>query len=181
MSPGAHPRPTGGAGRGVWALRGVVVVGLLVALLGGIPEGYQPRAWFAVVVAACAVLSAFRPEHLALPLTLFLVLAWWALTLHAGMPVAVLVAAAGLTAAHVAATLLAYGPPSLPVDPRLALLWSARGVLVWAAALLVWGVARTYSGHGTPALFWLAGLAAALVASVVAGLTVPVRGRAAPE
>ena len=94
------------------------------------------------------------------------------------MPPVVLVVAAALVVAHVAATVLAYGPPTLAVDPRLALLWAARGGLVWLAALVVWGVARTYSGHGTPTLFWLGGLAAALVGSVAAGIAMPVRGEA---
>jgi hypothetical protein len=93
------------------------------------------------------------------------------------MPPAVLVAAGALAAAHIAATVLAYGPPTLAVDPALALLWFGRGALVWLSALVVWVVDRTYTGHGTPMLFWLAGLGAALVGSVVAGVAIPVRGQ----
>ena len=40
---------------------------------------------------------------------------------------------------------------------------------------MVWLVADAFSGRPTPTTFWLAGLAAALVAAVVAGLVVPVR------
>jgi hypothetical protein len=41
---------------------------------------------------------------------------------------------------------------------------------------VVWTVARAYSGHSTPASFWLTGLAAAIGASVVAGMSLPARG-----
>ena len=168
----------GGARRGVWLLRALLVAGVLVAMLAGVPEGHSPPVWVLVLVLAGAPVSALRPEHLSLSITMTVVVVWWTATVHGGMPLGLLVAAAGLMAAHVSATLLAYGPPTLPVDPRLAVLWSARGVLTWVGALLVWGVARTYAGHGTPALFWLGGLTAAVVGSVVAGAALPVR---APE
>lgn len=161
--------------RGVWLLRGIVGGGVVLALLAGVPEGYRPPVLLVLVVLAGAVFSAFRPEHLSLPITMGLTLAWWALELGGEMPVAVLVAAAGLTASHVAAVLLGYGPPALPVEPRLAVLWASRALLAWVASLVVWGVARTYSGHGTPALFWLSGLAATLVGAVLVGAAAPVR------
>jgi hypothetical protein len=160
----------------VWVGRAVVLASLLLALLAGGPAGYHPQPFIIVVVGVAALASAFRPDHLIVSLTMAFIVVWWARDLHSQMPAVVLVVAAALVVAHVAATLLAYGPPTLPVDPRLAMLWSARGSLVWLAALLVWGVARTYSGHGTPTLFWLGGLAAALVGSVAAGFAMPVRG-----
>jgi hypothetical protein len=165
-----------GAVPSVWVLRGILVAAVVLALLAGVPDGYTPPAILLVLVVAGAVLAAFRPEHLSLSITLGLIVAWWALQLRTEMPVAVLVAAAGLAVAHVTATLLAYGPPSLRVDPVLALLWAIRGATTWTAALAVWVVARAYTGHGSPALFWLAGLSAALVGAVVAGLTAPLRG-----
>lgn len=164
-----------GAQPSVWVARVTLVVGVLVGLLAGVPEGYDPPAVLLVVVALAAVLAAFRPEHLVLTLTLGVLVVWWTLQVHAAMPVAVLVAAAGLTLAHVMATVLAYGPPSLPVDQRVALLWATRGALVWLASLVVWTVARVYAGHATPALFWLTGLAAAVAGSVAAGVAIPVR------
>jgi hypothetical protein len=162
----------------VWVGRAVVFASLLLALLAGVPAGYHPQPFVIGVVGVAALASAFRPDHLIVSLTMALLVVWWARDLHSQMPAVVLVVAAALVVAHVAATVLAYGPPTLPVDPRLAMLWSARGSLVWLAALLVWGVARTYSGHGTPTLFWLGGLAAALVGSVAAGIAMPVRGEA---
>jgi ABC-type dipeptide/oligopeptide/nickel transport system permease subunit len=163
----------------VWVGRAVVLVSLLLALLAGVPAGYHPHLFVVVVIGLAALVSAFRPDHLVVSLTMAFLVVWWARDLHGEMPAVVLVVAGALVVAHVAATVLAYGPPTLPVDPRLALLWTARGALVWLTALLVWGVARTYSGHGTPTLFWLGGLGAALVGSVAAGIAMPVRGETA--
>jgi hypothetical protein len=161
----------------VWALRGVVAAGLLLALLAGIPEGYVPSIFVVVLVVIGVLVSATRPEQLALSITMGIVVVWWALHLHSAMPVGALVAAAALIAAHVAATLLGYGPPTLALDPQLGLLWATRAALTWTAALAVWVVARTYSGHGSPTLFWLAGLTAAVVGAVVAAVAAPIRGK----
>ncbi len=166
-----------GAQRSVWALRATLAVGLIAALLAGVGAGDTPPPVVVVVVVLGAVLSAFRPERLSLPITMGLVLVWWALELHGHVPALVLVVAACLLASHVAAVLLAYGPPTLPLDPGLGLLWLARGSLAWLAALVVWVVARAYTGHGTPTLFWLSGLAAAVLGAVVAGATTPLRGQ----
>jgi hypothetical protein len=86
------------------------------------------------------------------------------------------VAAAGLVLAHVSCTLLAYGPPSMPVPGLLVRVWVMRGFLVWLTAPAIWLVARVYADRATPTSFWLAGLAAALAGAVVAALAVPERG-----
>lgn len=161
-----------GAQPSVWVLRAVIALGVMVSLLAGVWTGYTPPVALVVVVAMGALLSPFRPEHLSLTITTGLVVFWWALQLRGEVPGSVLVVAAALIATHVAATLLAYGPPVLPVQPELALLWTVRGALAWLAALVVWVVARTYTGHATPSLFWLSGLAAAVIAAVVAGVTI---------
>ena len=161
----------------VWVLRGVLAAATLLALLAGIPEDYTPPTFVVVVVAVGATVSMFRPEHLGLSITSGIVILWWALELRSDMPVAVLVVAAGLIIAHVAATLLAYGPPSLAVDPALVVLWGMRAAMTWTAALAVWVVARAYSGHGSPELFWLAGLAAAGAGAVVGAVVAPLRDK----
>jgi hypothetical protein len=166
-----------GAQPSVWAARGVLLAGTLLAVLGGVPEGYVPPVVLVVFVVVGAVLSAFRPEHLSLAITMSVVVIWWAYVQGSDMPVGVLVGAAGLVAMHTAGVVLAYGPPSLPVAPELALLWTGRAVLTWVASLVVWGVARSYAGHGTPTVFWLTGLGAALVGAVVAGGAAPMRGQ----
>jgi hypothetical protein len=159
----------------VWVLRGVLAAGLVLALVAGIPEGYTPPVLLVGVVVAGALVAAFRPDSLGVSVTMGVVIFWWALQLRSEMPGAVLVSAAGLVVAHVAATLLTYGPVNLQVDPQLALLWAMRGAMTWTAALAVWAVARAYTGHGSPTLFWLAGLAAAVVGAVVAGVAAPLR------
>jgi hypothetical protein len=163
----------------VWLLRLVLVSGLLLALLAGVPEDHTPPVTIVVIVALLGVLSALRPEHLAVSLAMGVVIVWWALQLRSEMPVAVLFVAAGLVVTHVAATLLGYGPPSLEVDPALVLLWTMRGAMTWTAGLLVWAVARAYTGHGSPETYWLTGLGAALVAAVVAAVATPIRGKEA--
>jgi hypothetical protein len=165
-----------GAQPGVWVLRAVTAASVLGALFAGVGVGDTPPVVLVVLVVMGALLSVFRPEHLSLSIILGLVIAWWGLELRGSMPVVVLVVAACLLLAHVGGVLLSYGPPSLPLDRALTLLWVARAGLAWLAALAVWVVARAYSGHGTPALFWLAGLTAAVVGAVVAGAAAPLRG-----
>jgi hypothetical protein len=179
MSSTGSTRMWRGAVPSVWVLRGVVAVGLMLAQLAGMPAGYTPPVALVVVVAALSLASVFRPDHLVVSVTMGIVIVWWALQLRTEMPAAVLVVAAGLVSAHVAATLLAYGPTSLPVDPALAVLWTMRTAMTWTAGLGVWAVARAYEGHGSPVTFWLTGLAAALVGAVVAAVATPIRGKEA--
>jgi hypothetical protein len=161
--------------RSVWVVRAVGMAGLLVALLGGVPEGYTPPVVLVLLVLLGGLLAAFKPEHLAASMTLGVVVLWWGLEVRSEVPVGILVAAAGLVAAHVAGTLLAYGPRFMPIPTELALLWSARGFLVWLAAPVVWVVARAYEGRAVPTSYWLAGLLTALVGAVVAALVSPTR------
>jgi hypothetical protein len=159
----------------VWVLRIIVVLGPLVALYAAAPEGFVPSPFVAAVVLAASVGFAVRPEYFVGSAVLAVVLIWWALVVGSAVPDGTLVAAAALLAAHVAALLLGYGPPEMPVGTDLVLLWVPRGAVVWLAALVVWLTARAYTGHATPALFWQVGLAAALVGAVVAAVVVPTR------
>ena len=156
----------------VWVVRAVVVVGLMVGLLGGLPQGYTPPVPVVLVVLVGGVLAAFRPDHLGVSVTMGTVLVWWAVQLHTQVPLSCLVAAAGLVAAHVACTLLTYGPPFLPIPADLAVVWVVRGFLAWLAAPVVWFVAEVYADQATPTTFWLAGLATALAGAVLAALVV---------
>ena len=160
----------------VWVVRAVVVLGLLLGLLGGVPEGHTPSVAVVAVVLLGGVLAAFRPDHLGVSMTMGIVLVWWAAELHTQVPAGCLLAAAGLVTAHVACTLLGYGPPFMSIPADLAVVWAVRGFLVWLAAPVIWFVARVYADHGIPTSFWLAGLAAALVGALVAATVVPARG-----
>ena len=161
---------------GVWVLRLVIVLGSLLSLYAAAPEGFVPSPFVGAVVLVLAGIFAVRPEHFVGSVALSVVLVWWALHVGSSVPVGALVAAGGLLAAHVAAVLLGYGPPHMQVGPDLVVLWVPRAAVVWLAALVVWLTARAYTGHTTPTLFWLAGLAAALVGAVVAAVVVPTRG-----
>jgi hypothetical protein len=159
----------------VWVLRAVVVGGQMTALYAAAPEGFRPSLFVTVLVLAVSVGFALRPEHFVGSAALVVVLLWWALQVRTALPDGTLVAAGALLSAHLAALLLGYGPATMPVDADLVLLWLPRGAAVWLAALVVWLTARAYTGHATPAAFWLVGLAAALVGAVVAAVVVPTR------
>lgn len=160
----------------VWVVRGLGMLGVLVALFSGVPEGHTPPVAVVVVVLLGGVLAAFRPERLGASVTMGVVVLWWGLQVRTDAPSGILVAAAGLVLAHVAGVLLAYGPAFMAIPADVAALWAVRGLLVWLAAPVVWVVARAYAGHAIPTAYWLTGLATALVAAVVAAVVVPARG-----
>jgi hypothetical protein len=156
----------------VWVLRVVGILGLLLGLLGGVPEGYTPSGAVVAVVLLGGVLAAFRPDDLAASLAMGVVVLWWAVQLDTQVPAGCMVAAAGLVTAHVAGTLLTYGPPFMAVPADLVTVWVLRGFLAWLAAPVVWLVARVYDDRAVPTSFWLAGLATALAGAVLAALVV---------
>jgi hypothetical protein len=160
-----------------WVLRVLAALGPVVALLAGVPQGYTPSTFMVVVVVVGGVLFALAPEHFVGAVVMGLVVLWWATEVGDAIPVSSVVAAAALLTAHVAATLLGLGPSRVVLDPSVVTQWARRALLVWLAALVVWLVADAFSGRPTPTTFWLAGLAAALVGAVVAGLVLPARSQ----
>lgn len=160
---------------GGWALRAVVVLGPPVALLAASPQGFVPPLWLVlVVVLASAVFAAF-PEQYAGNVAMLLVVGWWAVSVRQAMPGGVVVSAAALLAAHVAATVASYGPRKLPPERLVLLRWARRAVLVWLVAPLLWLVVDANRGHTTPASYWVAGLAVALVLAVTVATLYPTR------
>jgi hypothetical protein len=159
----------------VWVLRAVILLGVMTALYAAAPEGFVPSPFVGAVVLVAAVAFALRPENFTGPTAQILVLLWWALVVKAAFPDGTLVAAGALLATHLAAVLLAYGPSQMSVGADLVMVWVPRGAVAWLAALVVWLTARAYTGHAVPGVFWLAGLAAALVGAVVAAVVVPTR------
>lgn len=158
-----------------WVLRVLVALGPVAALLAGVPQGYTPSTFVVVVVAIGGVLFALAPEHFVGAVVMGFVVLWWAADIGGAVPVSSLVAAAALLTSHVSATLLGLGPSRVVLDRSVVASWARRGLLVWPAALVVWLVADAFSGRPTPTTFWLAGLAAALVGAVAAGLVLPAR------
>lgn len=160
----------------VWVLRGVMVLGSLLAVLAPAPQGYTPSVFVVAVVGLTALGWSLAPDHVLGGASLLVVLVWWTTVVGEALPVASVVAAAGMLLAHTAATVLGYGPARTELPGRLLVTWVARAAVVWPAALVIWLVADVYSGHATPTSFWLLGLAAALAGALAAAVWVPVRG-----
>lgn len=151
-------------------LRALVVVGVVGALLATVPAGATPAPWLVVLVLLVSLVFAVFPDSAAGAGAILLVLIWWGVGLRDGLHPAALGAAAGLLLAHVAATVADLGPGTLPLDRRVLVRWSVRGLLVLAAAPLAWGVATLVRDQPAPAGLWLAGLVAALVGLLAANL-----------
>jgi hypothetical protein len=156
--------------RSQWLLRGVIVLGPLVALLATIPAGATPAWWLMLLVAGIASVFAVYPDSPAGTGAYFLVVVWWGLGLRDGLHPAALVAATGLLASHLAATVANYGPSTVALDPAVLRRWTVRGLLVLPAAVLAWVVAEAALDQPEPRFLWATGLAGLLVALVAANL-----------
>ncbi len=132
-------------------LRAALLVLPCAALALALPE--VPH--WAVVggVLVSSVLWARTPDHAVGVVALLLVGGWWAA--HGVVDWRVLVVAVLLLAAHVAATLASYGPPTLAVDRRLARLWVGRGALALVPVPLAWLAVRELDPALAPAGLWL--------------------------
>jgi hypothetical protein len=166
---------TRGLTLGGWALRAVTALGPPVALLAASPEGLVPPLWLVALVVLLSLGFAYLPEQYVGSAAMVLVVGWWTVDVGPAMPLTVVVASGALLASHLAATLAAYGPRALPVDRAVVLRWTRRGALVWLVAPLLWLVVDAQRGHTTPASYWVAGLAVALVVAVTAATIYPTR------
>ena len=149
---------------GQWALRATMVVGLLVALAATGLVGNWPPLWLALPVGGLAVGYAVLPETSVGTVAMGLVMAWWGLAFRDGLHVEVLLAAAGLLAAHLAGVVTAYGPARMAVDRATTLLWVRRGATVFVMAPLLFGFAVWVRDQPEPEGLWVAGLAVAVAA-----------------
>lgn len=155
-------------------LRGVILVCPVLALLAARPADL-PHGWFVVLTVVLSVGFAAMPESALGTACLGLVVFWWALAAKDDVPVGAIPAALLLVATHVAAVLLSYGPPSLPVGPALLGRWLRRGAGVAVAAPLVWLVAVVVDDQPEPPGIWISGLACAVVVCIVAATAVTMR------
>ncbi|MDO9456150.1 hypothetical protein [Nocardioides sp.] len=160
------------------ALRLVVLLGPLVALLAAAPAGHGPAPWIVGVVLLLSVLWAARPESGGGTLALLLVLFWWTRVPDDALHPAVLVAAVAVVLSHLAAVVSAAAPPRTPVDPAVLRLWMLRGAAVLLAAPVVWVLARALRDQAAPDLLWPAALLAALLVVVALGLVLERREEA---
>lgn len=109
------------------------------------------------LVVAGVVLSAASwtrfPDHAVGVVPLALVAGWWAV--HGVVDWRLLVVGVLLVSAHVVATLVSYGPPTLAIDPRLARLWLARGGLALVPLAVTWLAVRGLDPRLAPSWLWL--------------------------
>lgn len=154
--------------RGQWCVRAVAALGPWLAVLATIPAGATPRWWLVLLVACLGVGFAAFPDSAVGTGALLVVLLWWAGGPSDGLHPMALLAAAALLASHVAGTIAAYAPALAPPDPAAVRRWAVRGVVVFPAAALAWGMARAASDRVEPPGLWAVGLAGLLVAIVAA-------------
>jgi hypothetical protein len=153
--------------RGQWALRCVIVAGVLLGLGSTLLAGASPSAFLVVVVIGLSLGYARLPESAVGSVTLAVVAGWWAVGVP-GLHPAVLLGAAGLLAAHVAGLVAAYGPDELAPDPGVLRRWLLRGLAVLLVAPALYGAALVLRGRSETPGAWLVGLAVAVVATLLA-------------
>jgi hypothetical protein len=155
---------------GQWALRAVMVLAPLLAVVASVPAGATLRVWFLALLLALGAGFALFPASLAGVGVLALPMAWWVVVPDDPLHPMSMVAAAALLAGHVAGLLAAVGPDRLPVDPALLLRWLRRSLSVLLASPVVWLVADAMADQPERPWVWVAGVGAAALGAVVAGL-----------
>ncbi len=150
--------------------RVLVLLGPTVALGAAIAADLEPPGWFAVLVVALALGWALLPDTVLGTLVLALVVGWWGAVGSGDLPAAAIPAGAALLTAHVAATVVSYGPPELVLDASVVRLWLGRGAALAAAAPLVWLLAVLLRGQPEPPGVWVAAMVAVVVAAVIAAV-----------
>ena len=161
------PEPTAWA-RSQLALRALVLLGPVAAVLAAAPAGHAPPWWLVGAVAALAGASAWEPDSPFGVAPFLVVLGWWAAALGDSPSAWVLAAATGLVVAHVAGVLASYGPATMPIDAATVPLWAGRGALVLLAAPVAWAVTRLLGDEPEQPGVWVLGVAVACVATVLA-------------
>jgi hypothetical protein len=167
MAPVWRPRRPG-VTLPVVLLRGLVLVLPCAALGLALPE--KPHWAVLLGVPVSAAVWSRAPDHAVGIVPLVLVGGWWAA--HGTVDWKVLVVAVLLLGAHVAATLLSYGPATLAVDRRLARLWTGRALLALVPTLLAWLAVRELDpGWAPPGLWLVTGAVTVVLLLVTARLT----------
>jgi hypothetical protein len=133
----------------VVALRALLLVLPCAALALALPQ--VPHGWVVIGVVVSAAVWAWLPDHAVGVVPLVLAGGWW--VVHDVVDWRLLVVGVLLVTAHVAATLVSYGPPTLAVDARLARLWIARGGLALVPLLVTWLAVRGLDPRLAPS--WL--------------------------
>ena len=136
----------------VVVLRGLLFVLPCGALALALPD--VPHWMVILLVVATAALWARSPDHVTGAIALVLVASWWGL--HGVVDWRLLPVGVLLVTSHVSATLLAYGPGTLELDPRLARLWVGRGLLAVVPMPVAWLAVRGLDPELAPPWVWIA-------------------------
>lgn len=154
----------------VVVLRGLLFVLPCAALAFALPQA--PHWMVILLVVATGAVWARSPDHVSGAIALGLVAGWWGV--HGVVDWRLLVVGVLLVAAHVSATLLAHGPGTLAVDPRLARLWVGRGLLALVPMPVTWLAVRGLDPALAPRWVWIvAGVAIMGLLVTAARLTQP--------
>lgn len=157
----------------VVVLRALLLVLPCAALALASPQGPH---WAVVAgVLVSSALWARTPDHAVGVLALVLVGGWWAA--RGVVDWRVPVVAVLLLLAHLAATVVSYGPPTMAVDRRLARLWLARGLLALVPVPVAWLAVRGLDPALAPSWVWL--LTGALTVGLLLGTARLTRSAAA--
>jgi len=147
-------------------LRTMVVLGGTTMLVAAQAAGARPAQWQQAVLLCFAVLTAIRPESITGAALLAGGAYLWALTPESLSPL-VLVAAAGMVLAHVSALVAAQGPARMRLDGAQVRRWTVRALLLWLAAVAVWGMSMLLADLPERRLAYAFGLTVLSVTAVV--------------
>lgn len=158
-------RPPPGWSAGMVALRALLFVLPVAALLVALPQ--VPNWAVVVLVVVAAGQWAVSPDHVAGTTVVVLVGGWWSLqgVLDWRVPVVGVL----LVTAHVLATVLAHGPGTLRVEPALARLWARRAAVSLLPLALTYAAVRGLDAGLAPPGLWL--LAALVLLAVTVAAT----------
>lgn len=148
-------------------VRALVVIGGLTTVVAAQAAGARPAYWLQVTMTGLALLTALRPESLA-GFGLLTVAAYtWGLAPETLSPL-VLLAAAGMVLTHVSALVAAQGPARMRVDGAQVRRWAGRALMLWLAAVVVWGSAVAVADLPQRRLAYGLGLSVVVVVAVAA-------------
>lgn len=150
--------------------RMLVLFGPPGALAAAVAADLPPPGWYAALVVGLALGWALLPETVLGTLSLALVVGWWGAAGSGDLPAEAIPAAAALLVAHVAATVVSYGPPELALDRAVVRLWLTRAAALAAAAPLVWVLAALLRGRPEPPGVWIAAMVAIVIAAAIAAV-----------
>jgi hypothetical protein len=145
------------------ALRVVLFLLPCAALALALPA--RPQWLVVAVVVLCSAWWARTSDHLTGAIALATVMLWW--TVHDVVDWRLPVVSTLLVAAHVLATVLAYGPVALPVDGALATVWLRRALLTLVPLPITWVALRGLDADLAPGWVWMSAALLLVVLVVV--------------